>query len=292
MKDQERNIIQLSSKPIPLNQLIEHTPSSLTETISPESRSEIHRLLAQYHIQVNDPFDFIRFDKLSEISWTTSKEGGSLAKRISKWYYEYHKKSLPPEILTKIGSVTISVDTKKTYYFDVTNVVDWENGEFQDGGSCLWGGRRAGKAFLHKSPDFFAIRLFKESEDTPYTRNAIRSPKQARYPNLEKKTFYVGAARAWLWKTVIQIEQTKTRIFEAPIYILFNSYGTQSIQMAKLLADYLGAGYHQVELSNKGDRYGELYLNGDGIIIGPKNLIEEVSFVDFNQTIKSRSNSI
>ena len=292
MKDQERNIIQLSSKPISLNQLIEHTPSTSVEAISPESRTNIYKLLAQYHIQMNGIFDLIRYDKLNEISWTTSKEGGSLAKRVSKWYYEYHKKSLPPEILTKIGSITISVDTKKSYYFDITNIVDWENGEFHDSGSCLWGGRKAGKAFLHKSPDFFAIRLFKESEDTPYTREATKNPKQVRYPNLEKKTFYIGAARAWLWKTVIQIEQTRTRIFEAPIYVLFNSYGTQSVQMAKLLADYLGVDYHQVELSNKGDRYGELYLNGDGIIIGPKNLIEEVTFIDFNQTIKSRSSSI
>lgn len=292
MKDQEKNIIQLTSKPIPLNQLIEHVPSASVEAISPESKTNICKLLAKYHIETNGAFNLIRYDRLNEISWTTSKEGGSLAKRISKWYYEHHKKSLPPEILTKIGSITISVDTKKYYYFDVTNVVDWENGEFQDGGSCLWGGRKAGKAFLHSSPDFFAIRLFKETEDTIYTRNAIRSPKQVRYPNLEKKTFYIGAARAWLWKTVIQVEQTKTRIFEAPVYILFNSYGAQSVQMATLLADYLNADYHNIELSNKGDRYGQLYLNGDGIIIGPKNLIEEVTYVDFNQTIKSRSSSI
>jgi hypothetical protein len=166
---------------------------------------------------------------------------GTLPKRIAKFYWQKSKMKLSSDLLGKIGSV-IGLHTSKAeaYTFDITDSFDWEAGDFGDDGSCYWS-CHAGARPAMKKHGCTAIRFYDENGG--------------------------GMGRAWLCDTEDGV-------------VLFNSHGLDAPLAARILATYRGLSYRKVDLENNGKTNGLIWINCDGYLIGPEELVNNHGLID------------
>ncbi|MHB8995769.1 MAG: hypothetical protein ACYC63_11000 [Armatimonadota bacterium] len=176
--------------------------------------------------------------------WKTTR--GTFPKRLAKWLKSH---GLKPEndFLGTIGSMAgLSVTETDTYTFDFDDYLDWQAGDFGDEGSCFWSCNAAAREMLRRN-GAFALRFY---DDDGY-----------------------GIARSWV----------------APYYdgsfVVFNGYnhnsggyrdfhaapshGLTTLAQARILSHILGGTYKKVELENRGQINGTLWINsGCGYVVG------------------------
>ena len=168
---------------------------------------------------------------------------GSLAKRIGKFVFQSGKKKLSNDLLGKIGSIINAHTNKKTEYnFDFTGKFDWCSGDYGDSGSCYWGCHSGAKDLLQNN-NCLAIRFYDEDKN--------------------------GYARAWL------------QPIENGSYVLFNGYGEETINCARILADFLNLSYRKISIDNNGESGGQIWINGGmGYVVGKEEHINSFSCYD------------
>src|SRR3990167_5710620 len=65
------------------------------------------------------------------------KYAGTMPKRISSFYHKEHELDLDPKLLKWIGNFAKKNSSPaQDYYFDVTDRILWEAGQYGDSGSC------------------------------------------------------------------------------------------------------------------------------------------------------------
>lgn len=164
--------------------------------------------------------------------WKVGGKGeyvGTFPKRVAKWLYQKHGIKLSAQQLSIIGNkVSAHCERNIQYTFDFTSSLDWDAGDFGDDGSCFWSCRAGARDMLEENGGK-AVRFYTDDGR--------------------------GYARAWL----------------APVdngWIVFNGYGLESLQIARILSHYWGAYYKKARLVNNGETCGVLWVNrGQGYII-------------------------
>ncbi len=101
-------------------------------------------------------------------NWMLNQKGlsGTFPTRIKVFLKKNHAVKMAEQDISAIGNLARRHTVKaKDFIFDFTDAFDWEDGDFGDGGSCYWGGRRGARTMLadHNS---LAIRFFDYPECT------------------------------------------------------------------------------------------------------------------------------
>lgn len=192
------------------------------------------------------------FKVVDNIEWTWKTSRGTLPKRIASYVKKEFGIKLSTEVITKIGNYAADNTNKgKSYIFEVDNLKSgfWDAGDFGDDGSCFWGGRSMVKELL-QDYDFYAIKFYETAENQ-----------------------CCGIGRCWA----------------KPIkngFVIFNTYGPYSqLEVARMLANYLGTLYKKIYLYNDNNSGDLLYINNaSGLYIGKDTDIERYDFkIDENE---------
>jgi hypothetical protein len=181
------------------------------------------------------PYDF---------DWTWVTRRGKLPKRIANFYYRTHAIKLPSGLVSQIGNLGHQhTSTGKTFHFQFVDRIDWEAGDFDDYGSCLFSYNSDGLDAMIENGTW-AICFYEG--DT-----------------------YDGMGRAWLYNT-------------GDFWIVWNAYGYETREVARMLAQFWGVGYERIALRNNGSSDGQVYINsGAGFAVGPHSVIRNVNRFDF-----------
>jgi hypothetical protein len=185
--------------------------------------------------------------------WKINGKGeyvGALPKRIGKLIYQTQGRKLLVEQLSELGNIgAVHSGRHRTYYFDIVDHIDWGRTDFgQPDDCCFWSCHASAKDMILDNGGG-AIRFFYNDS---YCVEA-------------------GIARAWLapWKDC---------------WIVFNGYGLDTLSIARILAAHLDHSYYRrIELSNRGDSQGELWINGGvAYLIGPQESVLRWDSVDLD----------
>jgi hypothetical protein len=168
---------------------------------------------------------------------------GTMPKRVSRYYHKIHGLNCPTAFLEQIGNTARShSESNVKYAFEFTDTFDWNAGDFGDYGSCYFGGRSEAREILADNGGL-AIRFYRMGK---------------------------GFARAW----VVPIEDG--------MHIIFNGYGLQTLEVARIFSQFVNAAYKRIDLSNWGVDDGTLWINGGtGYVIGATEAIEPIADYDF-----------
>lgn len=170
-------------------------------------------------------------------------KNGKFTKRMAKYYKTQHGIKLPEDFLSEIGNIARQYSLSGvTYNFQIVDSIDWEDGDFGDGGSCYWGDHASAKDMIIEN-NGLAICFFDEGGD--------------------------GMGRAWLFNA-------------GEFWIIWNGYGfagNPTRTIASVFAQWQGLGYTKIRLTNDGTDTGMLYINsGIGYAIGND---VQISYYDF-----------
>jgi len=206
-----------------------------------------------------------------EIDWRAKTTKGALTKRIKSYTYRKHKVKLSPIILEKIGSIAASKTTAtKEYALDITKEFNWKAGDFGDSGSCFFGGRTGIRIDMMDDGRYEALRFFVKD---------ILGKKQGVNKYYDS---YAGIGRSWIWKTRIQETINENKAILSDVYVVFNGYGPDTRWQASFLSAYLKLPMKRINVHNKGNVTGGLYVNnGIGYILGDATVIKKVTNLDF-----------
>ena len=224
---------------------------------------------------------------------------GTMPKRISKYLYKSCKLKISSEMMAEIGNIARQHTVKEDIFvFDITQQLDWSAGDFGDNGSCYFDGEYNHSRLGLINAEQYALRLFRHKDERleinrvtsiPKRRWACRTramhveynkvselcpcrycmnAKQLRKQDLAKygdilltedvviyRTYPLGAGygRAWL------VEQDNN-------LVTFNAYGEyQLMQISRILSTIMGKSYRKTNIDHSTR---DLYLNGDGCVIG------------------------
>lgn len=166
---------------------------------------------------------------------------GKFAKRVQRYYYQTCNTKIPAKNLEHIGQVAQdNLVLSNLYEFDFTEHIDWDDGDFDDEGSCFWGTNAGAKQMIQDNG--LAIRFFAGKE---------------------------GIGRAWIGSNGIDDS-----------IVVFNGYGLETLEIAKILANWQGVEYKKIDLYNYGTTDGLLFINSSNYIVGPNEIIAKVKKVD------------
>lgn len=265
---------------IPQNEIIKVEMAQ--DAISLEGRQEVINLLEAHRIRIQDSWEW---------DWVINKGNykGTLPKRISHYAHVEYGVDLSPAILTTIGTLARSHSSlRKEYYVDLTQNIDWDNGDFGDYGSCFWGGRPHALQILHDN-HAFALRYWRpitsfskaEIEAAHNSNNHCEHSRGELCRRCRSLTVWslgrrhenhmIGMGRTWLGERDGNI-------------LLWNTYGEfQTITSARILATMFGLSYKLIELDNGERDDGELWINsGNGYVVGAPDKIDNLERVDLN----------
>ena len=179
---------------------------------------------------------------------------GSFCKRVAKYFYQTETFKISSDNLGKLGHIMSKhTDKNSQYIIDYTQKFDWDAGDFGDGGSCFWSCHKSARYAL-ENEGAYAIRFYHDTF--------------SRY----------GYARAWIYPT-------------NDFYIVFNGYGLETTDTARIMAHQLKMSYRKIELSNHGEKEGFLWINGskengdsygNGFIIGPESVVHGRTHYDLS----------
>ena len=74
--------------------------------------------------------------------------------------------------------------------------------------------------------------------------------------------------------------KNNTKAPDQNVIVIFNSYGRRLGEFAVLLSLATGRQYKRIKLTNLNQISGGLYINGDAILIGPQNVINNIEHLD------------
>lgn len=173
-----------------------------------------------------------------DMRWRNSE--GKLTTRIRKWLFQSANIRASDNFITELGNIVAPHYTEhKTIWYDITDKIDWQAGDFGDDNSCFWQSRAGGKQMLIKNGGM-AIRLWEQHESRPGAR------------------YSYGYARAWL----VNMDDDHV--------VIFNAYGERLETFAIVISEILRYPYSYLELRNNGFSSGNLWINNKkGIVIGP-----------------------
>jgi hypothetical protein len=181
---------------------------------------------------------FASYDTLEVVN-----KKGRILKRFANWVKMERGVKLSDSTLGIIGDTLQRYlsSTEQTYFYDFTDVIDWDNGQFGKDDSCWWG-------------------CYKESQDV-YTSNGGWG---IRFYDSDFQNNDNGIGRTWI-------------IPHHGMLLGFNSYGVSRPQTSKILkAIFAEHGiklhYKQVSIGNSQDN--EIpYINGDsGFVLYPDDM--------------------
>lgn len=162
---------------------------------------------------------------------TQGRYRGTFAKRVRQYLYAEHGVIAPEPWLAAIGQIARAHSASRlAYQFVVTRELYWRAGDYGDYGSCIM---HANSHALQAMADagVYAMR-FHHADGTGY-------------------------ARAWLMPY-------------GDGFVLWNGYGLPLVEIARVLAEYLGVDYASCRVNNNGDTDGVVWVNGGrGYFVAP-----------------------
>jgi len=168
---------------------------------------------------------------------------GTMPKRIAKYYFKEHGLKFPQSQLAALGQLARSHSSEtKTYTFELANQIDWQDGDFGDGGSCWWGSY-SGSRVMWDANNGLSIRFYDESGD--------------------------GYARAWVME------------IDTELYTVMNGYGLSTLQITRIFAQFTGLTYKQIHLHNSASS-SLWINGSMGYIVGKFEVINEIESHDFD----------
>lgn len=169
------------------------------------------------------------------------------------------------KLLRKLNVIlnTGAVKKRSRAWVRFTHTIDWNAGEFGDGGSCLWGGKVNGRYMIQKNKAF-AVQFFAD------------------------KNAEIKMGRCWGWWSKHGL-------------IIWNGYNRENIRsqvddygilgrnsdhldiMAMMIAKAFGVQSKKIVLHNEGKGNGNLHINkSTGYLIAPGSTLKRIHSFDFN----------
>lgn len=165
---------------------------------------------------------------------------GSFCKRVAKYYWQMIQYKISSDNLGILGSIMSNHTFRDNQY------------SFDFTGNFDW---EAGD-FGDDGSCFWACHMAARELLQDYGVFAIRFYDESK-----------GYARAWVCR-------------EGDCYVMFNGYGLECSNIARIMADYLGMSYRKITLDNQGESSGLIWINGGaGYIVGPESSVNGVSHV-------------
>jgi hypothetical protein len=225
-----------------------------------------------------DIFNIPPLEVFRRLAWRWGHPDGTFTQRLTKAIKAAWDLNIPESILTQIGNLARNDSIQASeVHFDITQNLNWKNGDFGDSGSCFWSGRKEIRSAMEKEGNFYAIRIF--GADRPAQFLDIARDMWGRMPRENSVIYYPnfkGVGRSWLYETTVSIGA-----LNLPVLIIFNSYGVNISTQSLILASYLNRERGHCTLHNKGKTHGGLYVNGPGYIIGVPMVTKTVNRFDF-----------
>jgi hypothetical protein len=171
---------------------------------------------------------------------------GTFPKRIASFYFKAWHIKCPDSFISEIGNIARRhTEDSASYTFEFVNRFDWEDGDFGDENSCLWGSYEYARGIMEEN-GALAVRFY--------------------------NGYGEGFARAWLYP------------ISDILHVVWNGYGfpQATIVIARVVAQFLNASYKRIELSNYHSSSGPVYINsGIGYAIGSPDALKGIDEYDF-----------
>jgi len=168
---------------------------------------------------------------------------GTMPKRIAKYFFKVHGLKFPQAQLVELGNLAKAHSSElKTYTFEFANQIDWEDGDFGDGGSCWWGDY-SGSRVMWDNNNGLSIRFYNEHNH--------------------------GYARAWVME------------IDTELYTVMNGYGLSTLRITRIFAQFMGLTYKQIHLHNSASS-SLWINGSTGYIVGRFEVISEIETWDFD----------
>lgn len=269
---------------VALNRIISHTVPAEHQNFQKDTVALIIREVMDLWWRKHSAFDFPKIEVFRKILWRWLHIDGNFTTRLAKLIKAEWNFNIPVSTLEEIGNLAKNDGAHSgEAFFDITENLDWKAGDFGDGGSCFWAGRKGIRKAMESEGNFYAIRIFEKKPTTTFLTVAEDYwGDYTRRVRVSKNYYdgYVGIGRSWLYETNIKIKLLgKQQTF--PVLILFNSYGSSISTQSLILSSYLNRERGHCTLKNKGKTHGGLYFNGPGYIIGVPIVTRSVNLYDF-----------
>jgi hypothetical protein len=145
------------------------------------------------------------------------------------------------------------IDVDRRY--DFISKIEWDRGDFGDGGSCYWGCNTEARKLINSNHHLYGLRLFRPSNSGKWYNGTL-----------------TGAGRCWIYRALIN---------RVPVLFIFNARGPRLMEMASILAKHFNKSFKVVKLHNRGATSGILYIDGGtGIAIGPPQIVDKIISYD------------
>lgn len=194
--------------------------------------------------------------RLNELGQGWQTKQGNFTKRLSRMAYKQFGMKLPPEVISRVGSIASEHSKAINFQIEVTRNLNGSPAAFAHEGSCWWTDYNDSRCAL-KTNGGFAIRTFADKNN----------------PNGWDEGSVTG--RAW----VMPLRKSKTRqdgleptfnIDEADAFIVFNGYGNlQGYTGSRILSHMLGVTYRKVNFACS-----PMYINSEsGYLVGAEEIV-------------------
>jgi len=190
--------------------------------------------------------EFVR-EVLADNQWMFTGSNGKFGKHFRSSFKRANI-NLADETVQRAGRIFrqyIPV-LKKTYHMELSDRIDWEDGDFGDRDSCFWGGSIKARMMIEENGGG-AVKIYK-SDTYCYT---------------------LGSSRCLVlpWSRYI---------------ILFNAYGTPIEVFSKLLGQHFDCRSMPVRVESIGEHGEMLYFNGDAELLYRQDRDPDISYVEFD----------
>ena len=201
-------------------------------------------------------------------TWEWKTKSGLLPKRIAKAIFKLSEVNLSEKQLTMIGTLAKKeCNTKGNIYYDIVHEITWERGEFGDSSSCYWQGRKNMRRFIIDHGGG-AIRLYHRTDNKNFL-NGFEGYARCWFLPLGPSTKYKDLTKVQKEAYSKDRHLSNFKKLEGS-YILFNAYGVDLYEFARIIATLSGVNYRMSWANNNGGTTGYFYLNGGhGIVLSP-----------------------
>ena len=251
---------------LPLDEkIVVHTTVGV---ISPKGKSIVNQWLADYYYPMQLPE---WWDYRSKVDGK-GKYVGSFCKRVAKYFYKEHNLKILNTHLGLLGSlISNHINKNDTYILEYTHNLDWKAGDFGDDKSCFWTGHQTARRSL-KNGNAWAVRFY---ENMISLNDCYSCSTDVEFSLGSTISRLKGFARAWICHT-------------NKGYVVFNGYGLETSDIARIVAHQLNLSYQQINLTNRGETQELIYINGNsngkgnGFLIGHESVISNQNTVDLD----------
>lgn len=213
------------------------------------------------------------FDITVGLNWKWTAPGGTILKRIQKWYYKQFGTNLKDVTLETLHEIIRSKVPKfKKHYIEFTQDLNWRDGDYGDSGACFFYGRSVIRDEMQKDGRFWAVRFYKAGAYG--ARKACADG-----------TCVAGYARALFALEEIKINKK----LSLPYIVVFNGHTLPTDKVAQILSAYFQMPYKWMNATNNRITTGGLYVNDGGYIIASQKALDGIDTYDFGLKTKYKS---